>query len=43
MPDMRIVFAEETHDQPLMDPIIGVKEDCDSSKAVKSQIASKFE
>ncbi|KAF3765300.1 alpha/beta-hydrolase [Cryphonectria parasitica EP155] len=43
MPDMQVLFVEETHDQPLMDPLLGMKEDCESSEAVKSWIASNFE
>ncbi|KAI3340808.1 alpha/beta-hydrolase [Ustulina deusta] len=40
-PSMSIVFVNETHDQALMDPIIGIKEDCESSAAVKSWLVSK--
>lgn len=33
---------DETHDQPLLDPIIGIREDCESSKAVKAWVDYVF-
>ncbi|KAI1260531.1 alpha/beta-hydrolase [Xylariaceae sp. FL1019] len=41
VPGLKTIFVEETHDQALMDAIIGIKEDCESSKAVKSWLLEK--
>ncbi|KAI8965380.1 alpha/beta-hydrolase [Daldinia sp. FL1419] len=40
--DMQVVFTDETHDQPLLDPQFGIKKECESSKVFKSWVTSIY-
>ncbi|KAI1354787.1 alpha/beta-hydrolase [Xylaria sp. FL0043] len=43
VPELDVVYLDETHDPLMLDPILHIKEECESSKLAKSWVMSKYE
>ncbi|KAI0812923.1 alpha/beta-hydrolase [Xylaria sp. FL0064] len=43
VPELDVVYLDETHDPLMLDPILHIKEECESSKVAKSWVISKLQ